>query len=294
LRARLSFLFVQFESPIKGAVYSRRIENPSRGQALETLEAARAACASKMFDFAPLDLNGLRDVAAPHAKRVSSLESLVSVLRETKSGALEQQMRPFVLLKKPTDEELAAGAKKHDDATAFAWSFFMRELFNKAFPQTSFNQAKQCASPNFLFAADLNGWVAVKKVNPAKAEAKEVLACLVGVFASVDRKIPAFACNAQGADGAKAFDAGFENALAAFPARKNFSKLPQALEAAKAAESGVLACAAGENERRLLREIYYARVFARLGFPPYCSPDDFGAVYPELKIPKPRGRMKKE
>ena len=66
------------------------------------------------------------------------------------------------------------------------------------------------------------------------------------------------------------------------------------IEAAKAAEKSVLACAAGENERRLLREIYYARVFGRLGFPPFVSTEDFGAVYPELKIPKPRGRMKKE
>ncbi len=289
-------LFVQFESPIKGAVYSRRIENPSRGPALEVLEAARAACLAKMFDFSPLELNGLRGVAAPHAKSVSSLESLCAALRAIKSGQLEEKFGSFVLLKEPTADELAAGARKHDDATAFAWSFVMRELFVKAFPPKPFPQAQgaKCASPNFLLASDLNGWVAVKKVNPAKAEAKEVLACLVGVLVSVDRKIPAFACNAQGADGAKAFDAGFESALAAFPVRKNFSKLPQAIEAAKAAESSVLACAAGENERRLFREIYYSHVFARLGFPPFCSAEDLGAIYPELKIPKPRGRIKKE
>lgn len=285
-------MFIQFESPLKGAVYSRRIENSSRSDAFEVLEAARTACVSKMFDFAPIDLDGLRGVAAPHAKSVSSVESLCAALRAIKPGQLEEKFQPFVLLKQPTEEEVAGGAKKHDDATAFAWSFVMRELFDKAFPPKPFPQAAKCASPNFLFAADLNGWVAVKKVNPAKAEAKEVLACLVGVLASLNRKIPAFACT--GVDGAKAFDAAFESALAAFPERKNFSKLPQAIDAARAAENDVLACAAGERERRLLREIYYSRVFARLGFPPFVSPGDLGAIYPELKIPKPRGRMKKE
>jgi hypothetical protein len=142
-----------------------------------------------------------------------------------------------------------------------------------------------------LFACDYAGWVAVKKVNPSKAEAKEVLACLAGVFASVDRKIPAFAC--AGGD-TKAFDSAFEKALTDFPERRNFSKLPAALEAAKAGEKEVLACAVGEGAKRVLREIYFARVFARLGFPPFVSADAIGAVYPELKIPKPRGRMKKE
>ena len=284
-------MFIQFESPIKGALYAKRIENPSRAQALEVLEAVRAACVAKMFDYAPLDLQGLRGVAAPHAKSVSSVDSLASVLRGVKPGALEEKMSPFVLLKKPSEEEIANGAKKHDDATAFAWSFFVRSLFDKAFPPKPFPQAQgaKCSSPNFLFAAELNGWISVKKVNTAKAEAKEILACFVGVLASVDRKIPAFACN-----DAKAFDAAFESALAAFPERRNFSKLPAALEAARAAEKEVLACALGESERRLLREIYYSRVFARLGFPPFCSAEDFGAIYPELKIPKPRGRMKKE
>ncbi|MFH0973624.1 MAG: hypothetical protein V1817_02450 [Candidatus Micrarchaeota archaeon] len=287
-------LFIQFESPIKGALYSKRIENPSRAQALEVLEAVRAACVAKMFDYAPLDLQGLRGVAAPHAKNVSSVDSLASVLRGVKPGALEEKMQPFVLLKKPSEEEIANGAKKHDDATAFAWSFVVRSLFEKAFPPKPFPQAQGAqsakgVSPNFLFAAELNGWVSVKKVNTAKAEAKEILACLVGVFASIDRKIPAFACNDS-----KTFDAAFESALAAFPERRNFSKLPAALEAAKAAEKETLACALGESERRLLREIYYSRVFGRLGFPPFCSTEDFGAIYPELKIPKPRGRMKKE
>lgn len=289
-------MFIQFESPVKGAVYSRRVENPSREQALEVLAAARVACVAKMFDYAPLDLAGLRDVAAPHAKRISSVDSLVAALREIKPGALEARMQSFVLLKKPTEEEIANGARKHDDATAFAWSFVMRELFEKAFPPQAFPHAGACSSPNFLFAADLNGWVAVKKVNSAKAEAKEVLACMANVFASVDRKIPAFACAcASGGNAdADAFDSAFERALAAFPARKNFSKLPAALEAAEAAEKEVLASALGESGRRLLREIYYARVFGRLGFPPFVSTDDLGAVYPELKIPKPRGRLKKE
>lgn len=282
-------MFIQFESPAKSALYSRRIENPGRSDALEILAAARAACLAKMFDYAPLDLNGLRDVAAPHAKRISSVDSLVAALREIKPGALEAQMQPFVLFKKPTDAELANGARKHNDATAFAWSFIARTLFEKAFPPQAFPQTGKCSSPNLLFAADLNGWVAVKKVNPAKAEAKEVLACMAGVFASVDRKIPVFACS-----NADAFDSAFERALAAFPQRKNFSKLPQALETAEAAEKEVLASALGESERRLLREIYYARVFGRLGFPPFASLDDVGAIYPELKVAKPRGRLKKE
>ncbi|MEM0475401.1 MAG: hypothetical protein QW343_01265 [Candidatus Norongarragalinales archaeon] len=281
-------MFIQFDSPLKNNEFSLRIENPSRKQAFEVLAAARATCLAKMFDYAPLDLNGLRGVAAPFAKRVSSLDSLATVLRELRPGTIEEKMQPFVLLKKPTEEELANGARKHDDATAFAWSFFIHSLFEKAFPHPQFVESK-CSSPNFLFAVDLNGWIAVKKVNPAKAEAKEVLACLAGVFTTVDRKIPAFACN----DPTSFYDC-FEKALAAFPRRKNFSKLSQALQAAKAAEKDALACAAGDEERLLLREVFYSRVFTRLGFPPFVSLDDFGAVYPELKIPKPCGRIKKE
>jgi hypothetical protein len=284
-------LFIQFESPVKGALYSKRVENPSRTQALEVLEATRAACAAKMFEFAPLDLNGLRDVAAPFAKSVSSLDSLTAVLRSVRPGAVEAAMQKFVLLKAPTEEETANGARKHDDALPFAWSFVINELFKKAFPPAHRFAESKCSSPNFLFAADINGWVAVKKVNPAKAEAKEVLACMAGVFASAERKIPSFACSSGNAT---EFEAAFERALTGFPERKNFSKLPAALEAARAAEKEVLACAAGENEKRILREIYYARIFARLGFPPFVSTDALGAVYPELKIPKPRGRMKKE
>ena len=121
-----------------------------------------------------------------------------------------------------------------------------------------------------------------------EAEKKEVLAALSGMFNAANRKLADFS-----AGDCAAFDAFVEQTFAKYPERKNFSRLPQVLQDAVAVESQLAQFASGDK-LQALREFFFLKAFERCGFPPFITADQISGVYPELKIPKPRGNFGKK
>ena len=103
--------------------------------------------------------------------------------------------------------------------------------------------------------------------------------------AALDAKIPSLVCNDS-----SAYDAMLEKTLAPLPERKNLTRLQQFLQNENYdATKKTLASFTNTNYLPILTHHYYAKIFARCGFNPHVSTELMSAVYPELKIPKPKG-----
>lgn len=128
------------------------------------------------------------------------------------------------------------------------------------------------------FVANYKGWQVVKKVR-SDALPKEIVAGCAGIFSSSKAKAPDF----LSPDGK--YNALADAFLAKYPERKSFSRLQEMLAASVDVAKQIAALANG-NE---LRKLFYYSLFERAGFPCFVSTGQVSGVWPELKIPKPRG-----
>jgi hypothetical protein len=135
-------------------------------------------------------------------------------------------------------------------------------------------------------AANYDGWIVVKKVDLGKAEKKEVLLGLAGIFSSINQKLPSlYSSNPDG------FEDLVSSLLNSFPVRKSFVKLPVLLGEASKLESKISDFASNSEGKEVLRQALFLRCFEHAGFPPFVTLESIAGVYPELKIPKPRGNF---
>jgi len=264
--------FVWFSSGIPGAKFEAKTDSAP----FEAVKDARAICFKKMFDYAPLVLNAIENLVSQKPK---TTEDIAAALSTIKPGVLENQLRSCVTTKPLEDE-----AKKKGDPVDFAWSYYLFLLFNSVFPQKIVEKGKPSKNEVRL-AADLDGWMVVKKVDLSKAENKEVLAALAGMFNAANRKLAEFS-----ASDFAAFESFVEKTFAKYPERKNFTRLPQVLRDATAVENQLSQFASGEK-LQALREFFFLKAFERCGFTPFVSTEQISGIYPELKIPKPRGNF---
>ena len=157
-------------------------------------------------------------------------------------------------------------------------------MFLNAFPLPLPKSAKP-AKNEVRLAASLSDWQIVKKVNLDAAEPKEIFSALVSMNAALAAKIPALICTNP--DG---YDAMLDKTLAPLPERKNLTRLQQFLQNENFdATKKQLATLTTTAQLPMLVHHYYAKIFARCGFNPHVSTELMSAVYPELKIPKPKG-----
>jgi hypothetical protein len=271
--------FAWFSSNLPGAV----CEIKTSSAPFDVLKPGRAICFKKMFDYAPLDLKTIEKMVLQKPKAIGEIASLLSAI---KPGVLEAQLRPSITFK-PAVQADGVEVKIKGDPVDFAWSYYLFLLFESVFPQKIASSGKPSKN-EVRFAADYDSWMLVKKVDLAKAERKEVLAALSGMFNAANRKLADFS-----ASDCAAFDSFVEQTFAKYPERKNFSRLPQVLQDAVAAESRLAQFASGDK-LQALREFFFLKAFERCGFPPFITADQISGVYPELKIPKPRGNFGKK
>lgn len=254
---------------------------------LGLLEDARAVCLEKMFEHAPIDCRGINKFAEKNLASVSSVADLIQLLSQTKPAALEEGLRAFVLLKPSEGEPLE---KKRGDAVSFAFAYWLHLFFKKLFPPKKIVSSKAAggAGDQAFFAADYAGWRVVKKVDLKKSEAAEVLAFCAAVYSSAGKKFVEFA--------SPQFASFLESFLNKFPERKSFARLPDVLLEANAGEPHLKEFFGEECPARLhaAQQLFYESTCARVGFPPFVSVDAVSDVFPETKIPKPRGRVSKK
>ncbi len=273
--------FLLFSANFPDCRFEEKLEDLQRDKAFLLVKNARSVCWGKMFDYAPIDKAGIERVAFSYGKP-KSISEIASILSSIKPGVLEGQLRSFVKAK--TQEQINAETlkKPKGDAVDFAFAYFIFCLWKSVFPESvSFASKGNPSAKEVRFAANTQGWTAVKKV-ALNAENKEVLFALSGIFNTLNRKLPDFA-----ADNAEGFENFVSSFLNSFPVRKSFAKLPVLLNEALKNEAKVRSF--GENPS--LEQSFFLRCFEHAGFPPFVSLEAIAGVYPELKVPKPRGNF---
>lgn len=281
--------FLLFSANLPDFKFEEKLDGlQSRDKTLSLLESTRLACLSKMFDFTPIDKQGIERLAASFG-RPKNVGELASVLSSIKPGALEAQLRAFVKTPPSKGEaaDLELAKKQKADPVEFAFSYFLYCLWKTASPSAlSVQQKGSPQKKEVRFAASQQSWVVVKKVDLEKAEAKEVLFALAGIFSSINKKIPDFA-----ADNPEGYGAFVSSFLDSFPVRKSFAKLSILLKEAASREPSLSQFASDAGKLSSLKQCYYLSCFEHAGFTPFVSLESIAGVYPELKIPKPRGNF---
>ncbi len=278
---------LSFTSPL----YSTSVQDPSREQARETLLSVFYASRKLAFDYAPLKHLQIASLAgkAGSAKNAGELSKLIS---STKQSQLEAELSNLVEVVETRalvgDDGVEIAPKKQKGTPVeFAFSLYFNCLLEKMLPPAVKLVPPQKAPLEVRLVANFGGWMAVRKVSIERQERKEVVACCATIFESVRKKLPEFLC-AQGKQ--EEYNSLADSFISQFPERKSFSRLPEILLQAQKQEPAIAALAEKGFEKPLL-DAFYCRVFAQVGFPCFVSTDQVSRIYPDLKIPKPRGRV---
>ncbi len=274
--------FLLFQSPLPQAEYYSRIDSPTPDQAIALLNHARAIALHKMFEYAPLDLQGVKKLALQH--QAKNISGLVAVLESIKPAQLENMLRPLVTLKPLSEEE--ALTKKQGDGIILAYPAFFyyacQKIFSPALPVLSAeSKPSKLSDSQLLLAADYGDWRVVKKTDFSKAEPKEVLATLSSVYEIATQKLVEYAAPAY-ADFAQGF-------LAQYPERRNYTRLLEILRAAQAKENELKSFSQNPVIQALLPQIFFSQAMKQAGYPPFVTREQVSEVYPDIKTPKPRG-----
>lgn len=250
----------------------------TNAQALPLLKNAQTLMQRKLYAYAPLDEAKLTAYASKRAAFISTLAQFAAHVQTLKPSLLEKELQAFV--REDRDPEFLV-TKKCDPALYVALGAYFKPFFEQLFPPAPFKPEGKPSKDEFRFAAQLQGWTMVRKASLDVAERKEIFACLAATYEGVSRKVADFSSSNPQAD-AKAL-ADF---LARYPGRRSLARLATTL-AAMAKENTLSTVSEG------YRSYFLQKVMASCGYPPYCSIEVVNGVYPELKIPKPRGRQKK-
>jgi hypothetical protein len=140
------------------------------------------------------------------------------------------------------------------------------------------------------FFANCRGWMAVKKktITP-ETEKKEILAILASINDTTSRK-------AYELSGVKTADIDAYIATLVKGRRKGLGNLAEIFGGLKQSELKVKLAAACDDPLMLpFAETYFINTLLRtLGYSPFIGAEAITEVYPDMKMPKPRGRKPKK
>lgn len=258
--------FVLFASGFQDFTYERREETPQTVASLMT--DAHTILDQRHLLFAPIQADKIKAITPTFAKGDAGMQAFIDHVSKLKFGELATKLKANLTYTMPTDE---AVLKKIGDPNEVTVCAYLHHAFRSVYP-LSMPQSKPFAKKEVRLAADFDGWVAVKKVNLEVAERKEVFSSLCSMRTVAQRKAMEFT------PGFEQFNDSLEAALAPFPERKSFGKLVAALNAVK-----------GLSSDSQLQSYAYSQAMLRVGYPPYLTNDHVASLYPELKVPKPKG-----
>ena len=259
-------------------------KNPSDKEVADAAFSALEICRQTAFENSPIQLSQIKSLAGNRTLSPQQLQAAISAVSPSR---LEEELRKYCEAAK-TAEQLDPLAKiPKGEPVEIAFSAYLAELFDKTFSQEKISWQKAGSTPREVrLVANYAGWMAVKKVNLAVAEKKEVVAGCASIFAATKTKLSSILH--------KDFAAFLETFLAKYPERKSFSRLCEILLAAEKELPKISSLAGGDKllENRLQKLFYYS-CFERAGFAPFVSTDQVSRIWPELKIPKPKGNFGK-
>ncbi len=278
--------FVSFQASFPGLKVAMESKEPGleRKQIAGILHKARCVSALKAYDYAPIDAQAIRAIAAKEGK-IPSMPALAAILRQTSLSKLTELLRPATKLQQVDESKKQAEEKKIE----YAIDFYLHLLFSQVFAQDVSPTAGVPQKSDVRLVANTATWQAVKKADAA-LPAKEVLAGLIGIMETARNKHADFLCKEGGA-----FDGACAELLAKLSPRKSFGKMLQVLEFdEKAIEEKMIQLALepqNKDDLANLKELFYLEALAQAGYSPYVPVGLLNETYPELKIPKPRGNF---
>lgn len=270
-------------SNLKGAQYSANLNYPTKEQTSQVGADFYSITVNKTLEYAPIDASKVK------TSKVTDVKSLTIQLGALKQKQLEELTQRAITLKleKPTDE---SALKKYDERqkalAELAGMTLISQMFNSAFP-LQLPKSSKPPKNEVRIAASLADWQIVKKVNLDVAENKEIFSSLVSINAALDAKIPSLLCT-----NLEEYEQALDKTLSTMPERRNLTRLQQFLqnENFDSTKTQIAAFTTPPYAPVLLHH-YYAKIFTRCGFNPHVSTELMSQVYPELKIPKPKGNF---
>ncbi len=277
-----------FKALLKDKEFKAELRNPEAAAAADALFACLEITRQQAFANSPIDITGIRSLTGP--ERTLSTKQLASAVSAISPARLEEQLTKYTEMPAVQADDVVdpLARKPKGSPIEIAVSAYLGELFDKAFPPEAVAWAKSSGETREIrLAASYDGWIAIKKV-PMTAEKKEIVAACAGIFSSSKTKLPTILLKDNG--NADAYQTAVDAFLNKFPERKSFTRLAEILNAAEAEMPSIAAFANGDKklEARLLKLFYY-NCFERAGFTPFVNTEQIGRIWPELKIPKPRG-----
>jgi len=260
--------FLYLIAQLKTGKLDVKLEDPKPAEIASQLQNFSHLLSSSVYYYSPVDYEKIRASAAKAP--ISRPQDLAAMLKSFTPTKILETVKPFITLQllQPTDESQVKKWKKKTRALEqIAISAYLHALFVQVFPQ-NFKQSGSPSKAEVRLAANMPAWKAVKKVDCAKTENKEIFASLCAIYHAVHAKLPAFAQMPQMAGSASE--------------RKSYSALVTLLSSLNFPSDAFQA------------EWLAFATFNAAGFPPVPSAELVGELYPELKVPKPRGNFGKK
>ncbi len=253
--------FVLLSALLPNAKYEVKLQDPTPDQLAPHFENFLHLISSNIYRFSPIEYE---KVIAFSPKNALDIQGVLSLFTQTR---IVEIVKPAIksVLQEPSDE---SGAKKFKEKQRalqeIAICSFIHAVFSQVYPQ-SFTQAGNPQKNEVRIASSIPQWQIVKKVDVEKVEPKEAFASLANMYYSLHAKYPAFST----------------------------ARL-QALEVPRKSYSALLSALPQQPEKTFAGEWSVFETLRAYGFPPIPSPGTIGQLYPELKIPKPRGNFGKK
>ena len=263
--AEFLYLIAQLKNAKVDAKLDVKLENPKPAEIVSQLHNFSHLISSAVYYYAPVDY----DKISAKVPKISKPEDLAAILKALTPTKILEIVKPHIMLQlsQPTEEsQIKKWKEKIRALEQIAILAFIHALYTRAFPQT-FKQTGSPAKAEVRLAANMSSWKAVKKVDCTKAENKEIFASLCAIYHAIHVKMPAFV--QMPSPGSRS-------------ERKSYSALIAALSTLS------LPSDAMQSEWLVLE------TFNACGFSPVPSSELVGELYPELKVPKPRGNFGKK
>lgn len=257
----------------------------SADAALKLLALASGYAKERAFDFAPIDRAGIEKLAQEYVK--PTLQDTAKGLEGAKG--VEDKLSAFIMMK-PSEQLLSESPKKADEQlkglAGLARSCFWNALLTAALKRSKTLKPLSDAKPGEVrFAANLDGWVFVKKAGTSGGR-DDVLGALGGIYASASKKAGFYAANKDEA----ALENANQSCAKLLAGRRSIGRVAGALnELSYAAAEFSKKLSPVPDNQRFLEDYLFDAAMQTVGHAPYADNEDIGRVFPHLKVQKPRG-----
>ncbi|HEV8289879.1 MAG TPA: hypothetical protein VGQ00_02935 [Candidatus Norongarragalinales archaeon] len=280
--------FLLFEATLPKTSLKLEVRPFEKRKATEALYKAKNAIEQNLWSYAPVDHKKLSTITQPFVSKISSTKDLSAAFSSTSAGKLETRIQETLTEKiVPKDEsEVKKAGERNAALLDIAFLSFSGALFQKALPPVAVKSEGTPTKDMLRLAAYLPDWTSVRKCKTT-APSKEVFATLVALRSGIEKKLASYCATPD-------FAKALEGALLKIPERKSWGRITEALQAVQQLNVATHADKTFSFSQDVLTRYVFNAALSRVGFAPYCSNDAVGSAWPEFKIQKPRGRIKKD